>query len=492
MKKKTLTTLHIVILFLIATLIVTAFYIKFNYSDSNIEQLLFYSNSSLESSDNNFFVLAVKICLPIVIILSVVIYAFFYDITFGKTKKNIYPFKRLHKNKWFYTITLLIISLCLPLQSIKAFDYIVKQNQNSTFLEDNYINPKDVNINFENKRNLIYISFESLETSLFTKEQGGIWKYEVVPELYNILNDQDTVVFNSNKAHGMNVIRGASYTSGSIVANNTTLPIKVNIDREGYSSNNFMSGSYSLGELLNENGYNNEVISGATLDFGGLDYFYKQHGNYNIIDPNTLKDNGYEMEETDKGKWGFNDKYLFELAKKRLEILSQENQPFNLNLLTIDTHFVDGYVGDYSETKYDRQYENAYATSSKLLYEFIEYVKSKPYYKDTTIVIVGDHLIMQSNFVNDEMNKNRYAYYCIINPVNKELKIEDRTYTALDTFPTVVYALGGNIEGDKIGLGVNLFSNKKTLAEKYSVKELDAELKKKSTYYNKKILEEGE
>ena len=44
MKKKTLTTLHIVILFLIATLIVTAFYIKFNYSDSNIEQLLFYNH----------------------------------------------------------------------------------------------------------------------------------------------------------------------------------------------------------------------------------------------------------------------------------------------------------------------------------------------------------------------------------------------------------------------------------------------------------------
>ena len=34
-----------------------------------------------------------------------------------------------------------------------------------------------------------------------------------------------------------------------------------------------------------------------------------------------------------------------------------------------------------------------------------------------------------------------------------------------DTYPTVVSALGGNIKGDRLGLGVNLFSSEKTLAE---------------------------
>ena len=490
MKKKTLTILHIVILFLIAVLIVTAFYIKFNYSNSNIEQVLFYSNSSLKDSDTSSINIAVKICLPIAIILSIIMYAFFYDITFGKKDYKIYPFKKLHKNKWLYTISLLLVSLCLPLQSINTLDYIVTQTQDSTLIEDNYINPKKANIEFNEKRNLIFISFESLETSLFTKEQGGVWDYEIIPEMYQILNDESTVVFNENKKEGMQVLHGASYTSGSVVANNTTLPIKVNPDRIGYSEKNFMKGTYSLGELLKDNGYTNEVISGATTDYGGLDYFYKQHGDYNIIDMNSLSDYGFEMTDDDIGNWGFNDNYLFEIAKKRLEVLSKEDKPFNLNILTIDTHFVDGYVGNYSETKYEKQYENAYATSSRLVYDFINYVKEQPYYENTTIVIVGDHLIMQSNFMNNDMDDNRTAYYCIINPINKELKIKNRVYTALDTYPTIVSAIGGTIEGDRLGLGVNLFSDKETLAETYGVKELNRELRKKSNYYDKKILED--
>ena len=162
-----------------------------------------------------------------------------------------------------------------------------------------------------------------------------------------------------------------------------------------------------------------------------------------------------------------------------------------MELLTIDTHFVDGYVGNYSETKYKRQYENAYATTSKLIKEFIEYVKKQSFYDNTTIVIMGDHLTMQSNFINYNMFKDRTMYFCIINSVNKNDK-KDRIFTSLDTYPTIISSIGGIIEEDRLGLGVNLYSNKKTLAEKYGVKELDNELKKKSTYYNKNILGRGE
>ena len=145
---------------------------------------------------------------------------------------------------------------------------------------------------------------------------------------------------------------------------------------------------------------------------------------------------------------------------------------------------MDGFVGNYSETKYKEQYENSYATQSKLIYDFVRWVKEQPYYKDTTIVIVGDHLCMQSSFINKHNAKDRYVYSVIINPASKEANNTNRIYTALDTFPTIIGALGGEIKGNKLGLGTNLFSDESTLAEKYGINRLDTELKKSSKYYN--------
>ena len=182
---------------------------------------------------------------------------------------------------------------------------------------------------------------------------------------------------------------------------------------------------------------------------------------------------------------------MYEIAKKRLDKISKNGEPFNLHLISIDTHFIDGYVGDYSETKYKAQYENAYATTSRLTYEFIEWLKEQPYYENTTIVIMGDHLSMQDNFFKKRDAKDRYVYNVIINPYKKTDNNSNRIVTALDSYPTIICALGGTIKGDKLGLGVNLFSSEKTLAEKYGLKYVEEELKKKSEFYNDVIIDDN-
>jgi phosphoglycerol transferase len=145
---------------------------------------------------------------------------------------------------------------------------------------------------------------------------------------------------------------------------------------------------------------------------------------------------------------------------------------------------MDRFVSYYSTNKYNEQYENSYATTSKLIYDFISWLKNQPYYKDTTIVIMGDHLCMQSSFITKRKSKDRYVYNLIINPSSKDAKTNNRIYTALDTLPTIISAVGGDIKGNKLGLGTNLFSNTSTLAEKYGINKLDNELKKSSKYYN--------
>ena len=63
------------------------------------------------------------------------------------------------------------------------------------------------------------------------------------------------------------------------------------------------------------------------------------------------------------------------------------------------------------------------------------------------------------------------------------MRENDREFATFDMFPTTLAALGVKIEGDKLGIGVNLFSDAETLTEKYGYDDLEAELQKKSDYY---------
>ena len=53
-----------------------------------------------------------------------------------------------------------------------------------------------------------------------------------------------------------------------------------------------------------------------------------------------------------------------------------------------------------------------------------------------------------------------------------------------------VVAMGVKIEGNRLGLGTNLFSDEKTLAEQYGLEYIDQEFSKSSRFYKKEILGE--
>ena len=65
---------------------------------------------------------------------------------------------------------------------------------------------------------------------------------------------------------------------------------------------------------------------------------------------------------------------------------------------------------------------------------------------------------------------------------------KNRSFSTMDMYPTILAAMGAKIEGDRLGLGTNLFSDKQTLMEELGFKTLDNELQKTSNYYNQKII----
>ena len=83
---------------------------------------------------------------------------------------------------------------------------------------------------------------------------------------------------------------------------------------------------------------------------------------------------------------------------------------------------------------------------------------------------------MDSEYIdrNGASNFDRRTYFTVINgdAVNEKTNVA-REYTTLDLFPTTVAALGVQIEGNKLGLGVNLYSSEPTLIERYGDEYMD-------------------
>ena len=115
----------------------------------------------------------------------------------------------------------------------------------------------------------------------------------------------------------------------------------------------------------------------------------------------------------------------------------------------------------------------------------MEWFQDQSFYENTTVIIVGDHESMDNGYFERMVDEDyqRMMYNCILNPAVKPVRKTNRQFTALDLFPTTLASLGCTIEGNRLGLGTNLFSGMNTLCEKYGFETFNDELSKASDYY---------
>ena len=117
-------------------------------------------------------------------------------------------------------------------------------------------------------------------------------------------------------------------------------------------------------------------------------------------------------------------------------------------------------------------------------------LEKQTFYKNTTVVITGDHLSM-NNYSFDEVNSNGYTrtiYNAFLNSPIKPVTSSNRTFTTLDMFPTTLAALNVKIDGERLGVGTNLFSKENTITEKYGLDNVYLELRKYSPFYSECII----
>ncbi len=476
-------------------------YINEAFYNVTVDQLI-YSFMSAEGTASSMIMGGVEYVLPklLKIYLVVIVIFIFYKILV-KTKAYL---KIKIRNKEF-KINLLpipaLISVALSFYSVYySANYVYVELDLATYFDSNrvtnffdvyYANPSVIEIEApEEKQNLIYIYIESLETSLFSNENGGNFEESIIPNLEQLAEDNINFSMSSSLG-GAYAAYGATWTVAGMVASTSGVPLKLptglNNLYTGYGE--FLPGVYSLGEVLKENGYSNYLMIGSKGSFAGRADYFTYHGEYEIKDYNYAVEQGY-IDEDYYVWWGYEDGKLFEFAKEELLEIAENDEPFNFTLLTTDTHATDGYLEDSCDTPFDEQYLNVYNCSDSMVYEFIKWIQEQDFYENTTIVITGDHLSMQGNMSSmfDYYN-GRSVYNVYINSVVSTDNTNNRLFTTFDFYPTTLAALGFKIDGNRLGLGTNLFSSRQTLAEEIgSLEAIDEELSQNSDFYNNYLL----
>ena len=367
-------------------------------------------------------------------------------------------------------------------------DYLKNQSTYNTVVEDNYVDPDRVNITFpEQKRNLIYLYLESMESTYADKASGGAFDKNYIPELTQLAADNISFS-NSELLGGGQPTVNATWTIAGIFAQTSGLPLSIGIQRNEMAyQTSFFPEINTLGDVLANEGYKQYFFIGSIGQFGGREEYFKEHGDYEVDDYNWAMEKGL-IPEGYYEWWGYEDEKLFSFAKDRLTEIAAEGEPFNFTMLTADTHFEDGYPCELcdEENDGDNQYGMVLHCSSKQVTEFVSWIQQQDFYENTTIVISGDHLTMDSDFCeNIDPDYTRTVYNVIINSPIQPQQEKNRSFTTMDMFPTTIASLGATIEGDRLGLGTNLFSGEQTLAEKLTFDQLNDDLSQKSKFFEK-------
>ncbi|MBR2092234.1 MAG: LTA synthase family protein [Fibrobacter sp.] len=362
--------------------------------------------------------------------------------------------------------------LILPLKDLCGAYFESSKRQNSQLYLSEYVFPDSVIIKFPStKRNLIYIMLESMEVNFkdYTSEINRITEENI-----------------SFMPGGVDVTK-TGWTMAAQVAKLCGVPLFL---PEGMDNNDsihsFLPNIKCLTDALAENGYEQVYVQGSDGTFSSKRNFWNQHNVDKFHDFPYYKKEKIVPRDNEIF-WGLSDKTLYWLMQRELKKFEENpSKPFALYAMTVDTHFPEGNLSEgcvVSETE-PSQYPSILRCASKQLDSFLQWAKMQSWYENTVIVIVGDHTWSTfTELLNLPKEDPLYWINIFVNS-HQQPKNTDRYFCSFDMYPTVLEAMGAEIEGHRLGLGTSLFSDEKTLLEKMPKTILDSLLRIKSYQYD--------
>ncbi len=456
------------------------------FGEVTYEQILFHMNISLDSETRLLASFLQNTVMVTAIVLVVLCLLFGIKWPWGKKVQNIRDKVLFYKNKialLFLICSIIYVAVRLDIAEIIE-DYHAKGHV-SDFYEKYYNDPREVEIlSPAKKRNLVLVFLESAEATFLRKEYGAAF----MPELKKLALD------NLNFSHdgdigGAMQVDGAQWTQAGLVAQTCGIPLHLPITNHNkfLPKHGYLPKAWCLFDILKEQGYEQSFMTGMESSYAGVNKFFESHGNPNILGWEDWKAK-FDLDDDHDPirKRILRDEELYQEAREEISRLAKMGKPFSFTVMTMDTHGGNEFLDEKNCSKvYDERHQNVYRCASRKIGDFIAWLKGQPFYKDTTVVIVNDHLVMNDALFAEDMQ--RRDLNIIINPAiyPKHGQVKNRQFTPFDMYPTIVESLGFDIKGDKLGLGVSLYSQEPTLPEKGydNYEKLDDELSKRSHVY---------
>lgn len=344
--------------------------------------------------------------------------------------------------------------------TVKLDDY-VRSADESLNMGDFYVEPQ-VTLN-QDPLNLILIYLESAETALGDET---LFAEDMLAPVKEVTEGWQTI-------EHLRQYSGGGWTMAGLVGTQCGVPLKGKISAEGSQIvrelvtgiESYLPGIECLGDVLAQHGYRNVFLGGSDATFAAKNVFLADHGYDTIRDLTDWRDAG-ESEIDIRSDWGLSDARLMEHARTEVVELAAHSertgQPFQLTLLTLDTH-EPAHLYPSCTADAESEMAEVYLCSLEAVAGFIEWLAAEGHLENTAVVVMGDHLKqlgVASSFTEElESAPSRTIFNRVWIPHDNFGDIVRDDIDQLSMYPTLLEIAGFTVVGGHAGVGVSAFSS---------------------------------
>jgi phosphoglycerol transferase MdoB-like AlkP superfamily enzyme len=331
----------------------------------------------------------------------------------------------------------------------KAYEIVRQdlQQKNTRFVKSGTSIRRTITINGKvYKPNVIMITVESLSADFMTH----FGNMEHLTPILDSLADQ-SLLFTNMYATGTRTVRGMEALSLSI----PPTPGSSIVRRQDNQS------LCTVGHIFEQAGYTRTFFYGGDGYFDNMNEYFGSNG-FNITDRgrnikmnDTYRTKRTIIPESDvhfENAWGISDGDLYDAVLVGADKDYKAGKPFYDFVMTTSNHrpftFPDQKINDKSGTR-----EAAVRYTDYAIGNFLREMHSKPWFKNTVVIIVADHCAGSAG--KNEIEISKYHIPCIMLNLPVEGKtVISKMCSQIDLYPTLFGLLGWNYESNLYGQNV--------------------------------------
>lgn len=361
------------------------------------------------------------------------------------SKAGIYSFFAAFKNNElsyndFYT----------TIPKATAFQLIrneLKEPNSSFIAPGNSIKREITNAGPVYKPNVIMITVESLSGD-FMAHFGN--KRNLTPVLDSLASNN--VLFTNLYATGTRTVRGME----ALTISAPPTPGSSIVRRQGNENLN------SVGYIFQKEGYSRTFYYGGDGYFDNMNEYFGSNG-FDITDRgrNLKLDDTYKTKRTIiqdnhvhfENAWGISDEDLFDVVLGGSDASYKTGKPFYNFIMTTSNHRPFTYPSGKIKLASGSGRDGAVRYTDYAIGQFLKKMSTKPWYKNTVVIIVADHCASSAG--RDEIDISKYHIPCIIVnlPAHHKMEISPMC-SQIDIYPTLFKLLGWKYESNLYGKNV--------------------------------------